>query len=471
MTVMGFGIDYTTKKRLIEPIDEKEFFQRIIDSFPHETFEGFTRTRRSGSVFKAEVERTHFPDLSNPLAVGWKYLVSDSDPRKDEIIEAVEPLAKHRGMANPGDPMIYDCKFEHEWWEWIRNNCWPLALDEAPYYIMIIGGPDQVPFLFQALIDSTAAVGRIHFDSIDDLEEYVKKVIRLEKAADPVVSREVVMFAPDGGITDPTFFSRMYMAQPLSEHVKDKLNFSTKRILEDDATKKSLTDALDNSNPALVYTASHGLGAPKERLEIQKKYNGAVCCQDMHTLENLTIPEFTYSADDVPLDGTYLEGSAFFEFSCFGYGTPKRSDFEHWLGDPKLNADEDFVSALPKKLLAHPKGPIGFFGHVDMAFLEGFADPNNPYILKRWHSRVAPFKKAVEEILKAQSLGMILSTMNERYEIGSIMLTNVIDGIRSGHLKMTPEEQARLVEYWITRSDAQNYMLFGDPGTYVRIPA
>ncbi|MFX0210907.1 MAG: hypothetical protein ACFFDT_33315, partial [Candidatus Hodarchaeota archaeon] len=199
------------------------------------------------------------------------------------------------------------------------------------------------------------------------------------------------------------------------------------------------------------------------------KYNGAICCQEM---QNSATPlnDCMYSADDVPMNKPYLEGSVFFEFSCFGYGTPKRSDYHHWMRDTSLNANKDFISALPKKLIAHPHGPIGFFGHVDTAWLHGFADPKDPYILERWHSRIAPFRKAVDEILKTQTLGLVLDTMNENYGIGNAMIASAYDRFRSGHEIMTPEKSERLVEFWITRSDAQNYMLFGDPGTYVRIP-
>jgi len=152
----------------------------------------------------------------------------------------------------------------------------------------------------------------------------------------------------------------------------------------------------------------------------------------------------------------------------------------HWTLNPSeraaarqsaLNAREDFISALPKRLLANPKGPIAFIGHVDAAWLHGFADPANPYILERWHSRIRPFKEAVEGILSAQTLGLTLNAMNKSFDIGNFFLTNAADRVQSGLEVLTPEKNSILVEYWITRTDAQNYMLFGDPGTYVRIPS
>jgi hypothetical protein len=476
MKIMSFGIDYSTGRSIVEPIDEQDFSRMILGSFPHETLSRASAETATARSYKAEV-RARSPNLDDPLSVGWKFLVSNKDPLKEEIIKAVEPLAKHRGMKDPSQPLIYNCNYEYEWMDWIRNNCWSLSLGEAPYYVLIIGGPEQVPFRFQSTLDSAVAVGRANFDSIEDLKEYVKKVIRLEKAENPVVDREVIMFAPNWGLDDPTFFSKTFMAQPLSQHIKDTLNFQTTNLFENDATKEKLINTVAHSAPTLVYTASHGLGAPNEDMSIQKRYNGAICCQNMRGIGKP--PQGTYSVDDVPDGGAYAEGSVFFNFSCYGYGTPARSDFYHWTrrdglksnGNPRFNAAEDFISALPKKLLAHPRGPIGFFGHVDTAWLHGFADPVNPYILERWSSRMGPFKKAVETILSAHTLGLVLNSMNSGYSIGSLVLTNAYDRIASGAEVMTSEKNSRLVDYWIARTDAQNYMLFGDPGTHVRIPA
>lgn len=478
---MSFGIDYSTGHRITEPIDEQDFSRIILGSFPHETLRRTAAYTAAARSYKAEFFRPevipHVPNFEDPLSVGWKFLLNKSDPFKEEIIDAIGPLAKHRGMKEPTKPLIYDCTSEDQWMDWTNNNCYSISATEAPYYVLIVGGPEQVPFRFQSMLDGAVAVGRVDFDSIEDLKQYVEKIIRLEKAEGPVVARKAIIFAPNWGLDDPTFFSKTFMAQPLSEYARSDLNFPTTTLFEDDATKAKLTKAVVNSNPAMIYIASHGLAAPKEDLGVQKRYNGAICCQDMIAPGNPHHEGF-YSADDVPDDGTPAEGSVFFDFSCYGYGTPARSDFYHWTrdrtsgtdGDRSFNATEDFVSALPKKLLAHPRGPIGFFGHVDTAWLHAFADPANPYVLDRWTARMGPFKKAVEQILGAHSLGTVLNSINSGFNIGSNMLADTYDRIRSGAEVMTPEKSSKLVDLWIRRNDGQNYMLFGDPGTRVRIP-
>ena len=471
MKVHGFGIDFSTRNRVIQSMDEEVVSSKILASFPHETFAPTTKLSVDGQYYREDITRIPTMDLNNFHELGWTFIVGDTDPLKDQIIETMKPLAIHRGMKHPNEPLIFDCEDNFfEWKDWIITNCWSFVNDEHPVYVLIIGDCKQIPFRFQSNLDSLSFVGRIHFDSIIDLKNYVDKVLRIEKASNPIVDREVIMFAPDWGLNDPTFFSKTFMVEPLSYLIKDKLNFSTKDLFEEDATKKNLVNSLTNNTPALVYSASHGIIAKKEELAEQKKYNGAICCQNMrdHSIPKL---DCIYSANDVPKNEPYLEGSVFFEFSCFGYGTPKRSDFDYWgIGDDSLNAEEDIISALPKKLLAHPRGPIGFFGHVDTAWLHGFADPEKPYIRKRWSPRIAPFRKAVEEILSAQTLGLVLSAMNKNAAQSSDIIDTLYKASKTNPTIMTAKNKSRLIDHWITRTDARNYMLFGDPATHVRIP-
>ena len=96
----------------------------------------------------------------------------------------------------------------------------------------------------------------------------------------------------------------------------------------------------------------------------------------------------------------------------------------HWLGDPELNSPSDFVAALPMKLLAHPRGPIAYVGHLDLAWLHGFNDPDDPHILDRWHPRIAPFVKAVDTLLQVRPVGLAMDDMNKKYDLSNAQLTN-----------------------------------------------
>jgi hypothetical protein len=470
MNIMGLGVDFAGEP-LFKPMDEGEITKVLVRSLERngEAVRSLTRTTSETVTFRSEMER-EVVDPGDPIAAGWTFLLNSADPRRDELEKVLEPLAKHRGMTVPNDTLLYNGESADEWFDWLHDNYFARELEgkKVPQYILILGGPDQVPFRFQSVLDTVANVGRVDFDTLDDLEHYVDKLIRLETAAEPVVTREAILFAPDGGISDPTYFSREYMVEPLAEHIRDALGLQTKTIVGNEATKTNLLDAFGAGNPALVYTASHGLGATKEPFEVQERYNGAICCQHAGapTLDTL------FAADDVALDRPYLEGAVFFQFACFGYGTPAQSDYAHWLeGAPKQYTEKDFVAALPKRLLAHPRGPIAFIGHLDTAFLHGFADVEEPHILDRWHGRMAPFLRAVNQLLEVQPSGLAMHDMNTRYSIGNALLTNTYDRQQRGTLTWNAKLETRFLDTWITRGDAQNYMILGDPAARLRIPS
>jgi len=47
--------------------------------------------------------------------------------------------------------------------------------------------------------------------------------------------------------------------------------------------------------------------------------------------------------------------------------------------------------------------------------------------------------------------------------VQNALLTNTYDRIKRGKQEITPELNERLADSFITRNDAQNYMVFGDP--------
>jgi hypothetical protein len=473
MRVLGMGLDWKGK-RLYEPIEESAFTEALLTRLSANTTrgQGVTRAATRGAAYREETRR-RVVDKGDPRAAGWSILVSGQDPRKDAILEALAPLAKARGMASPAKPLLFSSAGPDDWQQWLTDHYYALDLagQQVPGYVLIVGGPEQVPFGFQSLMDSVASVGRLEFAQIEDLAVYAAKLLRLEAAPDPVVAREALFFATDAGPKDPTYFSRKYMAEPLAAHVRDDLKFKTTEIFGDVATKANLLQALKQTKAGLVYTASHGLGATSETQSVQTQYNGAICCQceGQLTLDHLL------AADDIPMTEPILEGAVLFQFACFGYGTPAVSEYAHWLpetwGKPQKNAERDFIAALPKRLLAHPRGPIAFIGHLDTAFLHGFADASQPHTLDRWHTRIAPFKKVVDQLLGVQPSGLAMEGINERYSLCNAMLANTNDRVQKGTMNWTDETRAGFLDTWITRGDAQNYLIFGDPAASLRLPA
>jgi hypothetical protein len=469
MDVYATGISHQSGQMLFPPLEEGAFAARINASLTGqvERLRRVAKERKRGITFRGEVERRRLPDPGDPKEAGWTYLVHRDDPDKQQIMEIMRPLAEHRGMRDPLRPLLYHEEVSS--WDWLTDNYFALGLtDQLPHYVAIVGPPTRISFRTQSLLDGPAAVGRLDFDRLEELGAYVAKVIRLDTAPEPVARREALFFAPNGGLNDATYYSEQFMARPLSEHVREKHGLTVHRRMGDEATKPALLELFASTRPAFVYTASHGLGPPEGPLELQKKLGGALCCQRRGPMA-----EWLLTAEELPRDEPLLEGAVFFQFACFGAGVPAFSDYEHWLtpGQPKRLAEEDFVSAIPKRLLANPRGPIGFIGHVDTAWLHGFADPDNPITLERWSNRIVPFKKAIDLLLEVQPAGLSMGDINKQLDVGNAVLIDHFDQLQRGGVEMTPERMARITDVFIRRGDAQNYIVLGDPACRTRIPS
>ncbi|HEU5218961.1 MAG TPA: hypothetical protein VFU23_09890, partial [Gemmatimonadales bacterium] len=181
MKVLGMGLDWKGK-RLYQPIEEAAFTESLIKALSAVAVD--TRTMAvattRGTAFRGEQAR-RVVDRGDPKAAGWSFLVAEDDPRKGAIIEALAPLATVRAMADPAKPLLFKAAGPDQWQAWITDHYYALDLagEKVPGYVLIAGGPTQVPFGFQALMDSVASVGRVDFDKIDDLAAYVAKLLRL----------------------------------------------------------------------------------------------------------------------------------------------------------------------------------------------------------------------------------------------------------------------------------------------------
>ena len=270
------------------------------------------------------------------------------------------------------------------------------------------------------------------------------------------------------------------MAQPkchgraANKNDREEWNTRVEKFLGDDkgeeATSKNLLERVlekktNGQFPALVYTITHGLGLPKNKNdekdeENRRRMQGAIVCQDYNGQEGV------FSADRVPTD-PFLHGSIVFTFACYGAGTPERSDFFHWLPDPRLLAcrpSSDFVAALPVRMLAHPHGPLAFLGHIDPSFGLTIADPEKNLRNKNFAPRVVPFRDAVDCLLKGAPVGYAINPINMTYAQLSVSLASSEDDLRANANKAQDLAwKGELVNRWIARNDMQNFIVLGDP--------
>lgn len=345
-----------------------------------------------------------------------------------------------------------------------RHGAGPGAVDPdlVPYYLLIVGNPEKIPYAFQYQLDVAYAVGRIHFDASTDYAQYAQSVVRAEKG---MVSRgkRAVFFSTSNPDDQSTQASTKNLVAPLADKMRaQETGWAFDSFLAENATKSCLEDVLEKDAPALLFTASHGagfdLGEPR-----QMKHQGALVCQDWGgpvAMKDQPVPQTMYYAMDDVMSDAQVHGMISFHFACFGAGTPRNDEFAFLRQGVKGNleaiqiAPSSFVARLPRALLAHPKGSaLAVVGHVDRAWGSSFL----------WDSTVeqlSTFESALKRLFEGYPVGAAMEYFNERYAELAASLAGELENLKKPYLKVNANEFASL---WTAHNDARGYALLGDP--------
>src|SRR5262249_55474980 len=133
--------------------------------------------------------------------------------------------------------------------------------------------------------------------------------------------------------------------------------------------------------PALLFSATHGMGGWPPGHPDQGANQGALLCQDWAGVGHVSSAQY-FAASDVRADAS-VHGMVAFFFACFSAGTPELDAFAYRPGQPPpALAPKPFVAALPKQLLSHPRGgALAAIGHVDQAWGYSFMSSTEAQLL------------------------------------------------------------------------------------------
>jgi hypothetical protein len=339
----------------------------------------------------------------------------------------------------------------------------PVDPDKFPYYLLLVGSPEEIPYRFQYQIDVQYAVGRIHFDTLDEYARYARSVVASERG-DVKLARRAVFFGVRNSDDAATTRASNELVLPLADVIKSNpraSDWSFETVIGEGATKSRLSKLLGGTEtPAILFTASHGVEFDNGDTQ-QLDHQGAILCQDWPgpRLWRGPIPqEFYLAGDDLGADARLL-GTVAFCFACFGAGTPRNDDFPHQKGIQSAIAPHAFISRLPQRMLGHPNGgALAVIGHVERAWTFSFSDA-------RGGKQIETFSSAMRRMmLDGAPVGWALEFFNNRYAELASVLTEDMENAHWGG-SVDPYE---LSTKWTEHNDSRSYVVIGDPA--VRLP-
>ena len=462
------GVNGLTGEYLLPPLAPADIAGRARQ--PTEDPDDVKRVNRVQAERSESTYRLPFYiDGRNVAEAGWAIVFSEDE--NDEVRAELEPLIEHRReQIGATKVRVLDHHPGEQWAEWLdRHGTAPGNVDpeKIPYYVLLAGPPARIPFSFQYLLGVEYAVGRLSFDDASGYGRYVRGIVDYETSApkrDAVATFFGTRHPQDGATT----LSADSLVAPLAERFlpdgragSNLPGYRIERMIGESATKDALGEVLVGSGPsgrpAMLFSATHGMGGWPAGHADQTARHGALLCQDWPGVGQISQKHY-FAGADVPAEAR-VHGLVAFFFACFAAGTPHEDAFAHVFGQPPpVLADEPFVASLPKQLLSHPEGAaLAVIGHVDRAWGYSFVSGGEP--------QLQPFENAMGLILRGEPVGHAMKDLSERYAVLSTSLTKKLEDIGFGRL-VPDDELARL---WTERNDAQNYVVLGDPAAAARV--
>jgi hypothetical protein len=457
------GIDATTGQYLVPPMEVDELAAVV---------KGVKQDEAQTSWFKRVLRKVglrHYglPEGVDPADVaqaGWGIVfLSDEDAA---VKDALRPLVEHR-RRQIGDEKVKELTYTagQRRAQWLAGNgvgAGSVDPTKVPYYLLLVGSPEKIPFTFCHELDVEYAVGLLHFDKPEEYAQYAQSVIEYETAAGVPNAKEAIFFATRHRDDPPTQTSADLLVNPLADGAQiTKYKYRARKLWGEGATKDALLGVLrptgDAKPPAFLFTASHGVSWPKGHKR-QVAAQGALLCQDWLEFDKPGEDDY-FAAVDMPADAA-LHGLIAFHFACYSIGMPQLDNFAHKPGVmPPPIAERPFIAALPKAMLAHPRnGALACIGHVERAWeCSIVTEGAGPQLL--------PFQNTIDCILGGKPVGYAMKDFNQRYAALSTELANVQEQIGFG----VAVDDLELANMYIGRNDAGGYLVLGDPAVRVRV--
>jgi hypothetical protein len=463
------GLSGTTGEYLLPPQTRQAVTQVALGRQPDLNFQKELKNKVDGG--QPSLGTKYGIDPADLSQAGWGIIFSHDAP--DVLQAALRPLLDRRRVQTgplykefKGSKGHYPHESKNDFLARFGAGPGPVNPQKIPYYLLIVGDPSTIPFDFQSQMDVQYAVGRIHFETLEEYACYARSVLLAEDKA--LVPRRAVFFGVQNYGDEATLGSTEDLIIPLAKSTevwlqtaKDGTDWRVERILRDRASKAALKNLLvEEEAPGLLFTTSHGMGFPPDDPR-QIDDQGSLVCSDWPGPKKWkeAIPKsFYFNAKDVTEEAR-LSGMISFHFACYGAGTPAQDEYAHWQGVPAPQiAPYPFVARLPQRMLSHAHGgALAVVAHVERTWSCSFQWPDAGPLIEA-------FESVLQSLLDGNPIGMALETFNQRYAEISTDLNKEIEDSNRGK---DPDEE--LISFlWTANNDARSFVILGDPAVRLK---
>jgi len=347
----------------------------------------------------------------------------------------------------------------------------PIDPSKVPFYLLIVGCAETVPYDFQLQLAVDYAVGRIYFESIQEYENYAKSVV-LAHQAEMARDRIATFFGTSNAGDPVTKHSAQKLVIPLADqlvqaHGDGPASWQIQKMIGTGHTEvDKLASVLGGpQTPTLLFTATHGMGFDRDDPR-QIAHTGALLGQELD-LERVGVGQVDesvyFSADDLAEDANLL-GSIIFLFACFSAGSPKMDQFKQTVGNVQQIADKPFLARLPQKLLSNKNGgALAVIGHVERVWTSSFkySSPSSGISI----NSLGPFERTLSSLMSGRPIGSAFRPFPDRQDTIADRITGIENRLRTG----LPVDETGSAHYWRSYNDARHYIIVGDPAVRLNL--
>lgn len=390
---------------------------------------------------------------------GWGIVfAADEDPAVEHHLRGLIELRQRQAGAR-FKRIVYRRGDSGRKFLWQRNGEAPGVLDPdtLPYYLLLVGSPEQIPFDVQYQLSINHAVGRICFPCAEDYGEYALRLLEAEGAGTDL-PRQAAIFSAENG--DPaTNRLAEHLVAPLERRLSGYAGWQLAVRRKEQARKEDLAALLGGTEtPGLLLVSCHGMPCPPGS-PWQQDCQGALECQRVPGASN------HFQAGDLS-DSTRLRGLIAFLFACYGAGTPVEDNFAFVTRDgavasqprPQRLAPKPFIARLPQALLK--QGALAVVGHVDRGWTLSFAWTVSG---AQTCEAVRSLEDSLKQLLKGHRLGHALRPIYRRY---TALAAQLLEPVERHHLGREVDREVLAVQ-WVAHNDARNFVVLGDPAVYL----